>query len=87
MRNEVKTMAKTCRTFQLKLKKAQEKSGKLKVQNAELAQSVHKSLKRKHQVPHQLQHQAQGNELWKSAAIWAAVLVAGYQLLKSRIAQ
>ncbi len=88
-------MAKACRAFQYKLKKSEERSGKLKAENAQLAKSVGKSLRRSHQsVPpssastpsQQVAVQQQGsNEMIKSAVIWGAVLVAGYQFLKSKI--
>ena len=42
-------MAKMCRTFQLKLQKAEKKSIKLKAENAQLARNVKKDLRRRHQ--------------------------------------
>ena len=48
MRSEVKSMAKVCRNFQLKLKKAEERTGKLKAENVQLARSVSKDLRRRH---------------------------------------
>ena len=91
MKSEVKNMAKVCRTFQLKLKKAQEKSDKLKEENAKLARTVGKDLRRRHQSRHQPPSpqlpppQQQGSEMWKSAVIWGAVLVAGFQFLKFKV--
>ena len=78
-------MAKACRTFQIKLKKAEIKSGKLKAENAKLAEAVSKDLRKRHISPQPLTNSPQNTELWKSAAIWGAVLVAGYQILKSKI--
>lgn len=88
-------MAKACRTFQLKLKKAEVQSGKLKAENAQLAKSVSQDLRRRHQshppssaatTSQQVALQQQGgNEMFKSAVIWGAVLVAGYQFLKSKM--
>merc|ERR1712173_5282 len=40
MRSEMAALARTCRTFHLKLKRAERKSGKLKAQNEELSQEV-----------------------------------------------
>lgn len=74
-------MAKTCRSFQLKLKKSEEKSKNLRAENAKLAEAVNRG----RQKPHQILTHTQNTELWKSAAIWATVLVAGYQLLKSKV--
>ena len=101
MRTEVKSMAKVCRTFQLKLKKAEEKSIKLKAENAQLVKSVSRDLRRRHQSlpmttslnstsplpPPTAAPASQGgtNEMVKDAVIWGAVLVAGYQFLKSKI--
>ena len=87
LRTEVKTMAKTCRNFQLKLKKAEEKSSKLKEQ---LAKSVNKDLRKRHQHPppppnHQVVAQGSPNEMLKSAVIWSMVMVAGYQFIKSKM--
>ena len=94
-------MAKVCRTFQLKLKKAEEKSVRLKAENAQLVKSVSKDLRRRHQSlptattssnststpPPTAAASPQGgaNEMVKNAVIWGAVLVAGYQFLKSKI--
>ena len=92
MRTEVKSMAKACRSFQLKLKKAEHQSGKLKAENAQLARSVSQDLRRRHQSypPSTTQDstalQPEGqHEMLKSAVIWGAVLVAGYQFLRSKM--
>ena len=84
LKTEVRTMAKACRTFQLKLKKSEIKSSKLRAENAKLAQAISKDLRKRHVSPQPLTNHSQ-NELWKSAAIRGAVLVAGYQLLKSSL--
>lgn len=91
MRTEVKSMAKACRSFQLKLKRAEQQSGKLKAENAQLARSVSQDLRRRHQShPPSSQdsialQQGGQHEMLKSAVIWGAVLVAGYQFLKSKM--
>ena len=80
-------MAKACRNFQLKLKKAEKTSSKLK---EELAKSVNKDLRKRHQQPpppanHQAVAQSTPNEMLKSAVIWSMVMVAGYQFIKSKM--
>jgi len=93
MRTEVKSMAKMCRTFQLKLQKAEKKSIKLKAENAQLARNVKKDLRRRHQSLPTLSSdsssppasQGGSNEMVKNAVIFGAVLVAGYSFLKSKI--
>ena len=93
MRSEVKAMAKVCRNFQLKLKKSEERSGKLKAENVQLARTVNKDLRRRHQSgrPSSARGDASaplpgtGTEMIKSAVIWGTVLVAGYQFLKSKM--
>ena len=85
LRNEVKTMARACRTFQIKLKKAEIKSGKLRAENAKLAQAMSKDLRKRHLSPQPITNNGQNSDLLKSAAIFGAVLVAGYQLLRSKM--
>ena len=78
MRTEVKGMAKMCRTFQLKLQKAEERSTKLKAENAQLAKTVKKDLRRRHQsLPSMSSNsspppapQSGTNEMVKNAVIW-----------------
>ncbi len=88
LKSEVKSMAKACRNFQLKLRKAQMKSGKLRAQNVALERAVARRMRDSHGGG--LMTQAGGldrGDLWKSAAIWCAVLVAGYQFLKYKVGQ
>ena len=83
MKNEVKVLARKSRDFQLKLKKSEIRTAKLQAENAQLTEAVTKNLKKRQgSAPRQMGMEASGSEAWKSAAIWAAVLVAGYQLLK-----
>ena len=95
MRTEVKSMAKVCRIFQLKLKKSEEKSQKLKAENAQLARTVKKDLRRRHQsLPHLPSGSSdrsrtpvpapQGgtNEMVKSAVIWGYVAIVCFILIR-----
>ena len=95
MRTEVKSMGKVCRIFQLKLKKSEEKSLKLKAENAQLARTVKKDLRRRHQsLPHLPSessdrsrtpvpaHQGGANEMVKSAVIWGYVAIVCFILIR-----
>ena len=77
MRSEMAALAKACRSFHLRLKRAERKSGQLRAQNEELSQEVEAVKGARTGV-------ATGSsrtELLTSAAIWSAVLVAGFTIV------
>ena len=73
-------LSKACRTFHLKLKKAERQSGKLKAENKELIQEVEAVKSSRSGV-------ATGGssslEMLTSTAIWSAVLLAGFSIVKN----
>ena len=73
-------LSKACRTFHLKLKRAERHSGKLEAENRELIQEVEAVKSSRSGV-------ATGGssslEMLTSAAIWSAVLLAGFSVVKN----
>ena len=78
MRSEMAVLAKACRTFHLKLKRAERKSGKLKAENRELSQEVEAVRGRARTG---VATGGSRTEMWTSAAIWSAVLLAGFHIV------
>ena len=78
-------MAKMCRTFQLKLKKSEEKSIKLKAENAQLARSVKKDLRRRHESLPQLPGSLAPSEIGERSRTPVPVSGGSNEMVKSAV--
>ena len=82
LRSEINALSRTCRTYHLKLKKAERRSGRLQAQNEELSQEVEAVRSVRTGVAVE-ETPTSRTEMLASAAIWSAVLLAGFHIVKN----
>ena len=82
LRSEINALSRACRTFHLKLKRSERRSGRLQAQNEELSQEVEAVKSVRTGVAAEAEPTSR-TEMLASAAIWSAVLLAGFHIVKN----